>query len=133
DWIVSPQNVGPDDYLDSDIDTNTARTAFVYLAPRSTNDQYDAGIYLPPTDLGVTKTVNTNNIRVGTNIVFTMSVTNFGPHPARTVALADLIPAGLTYLGHRTSSGTYSSVSGEWNIENLAVGAGAQLTVTARV
>ncbi len=133
DWIVSPQNVGPDDYIDSDIDTNTARSAFIYLPPRTTNNQYDAGIFLPPTDLGVTKTVNTNNVRVGTNVVFTMSVTNFGPYPARNVELTDLIPAGLTYLGHRATTGAYSSLSGEWDIESLAVNAGAQLTITARV
>ncbi|MCO5044277.1 MAG: hypothetical protein M9935_03215 [Kiritimatiellae bacterium] len=133
DWIVSPQDVGPDDYLDSDINTNTARSPFVSLPPRTTNNQYDAGIFLPPTDLGVTKTVNTNWVRVGTNIVFTMSATNFGPYPARAIELSDLIPPGLTYLGHHATSGTYTSATGEWEIGDLAIGAGARLTITARV
>lgn len=132
-WIVSAQNVGPDDYLDSDIDTNTARSAFVYLPPRTTNTQYDAGIFLPPTDLGVTKTVSTNNPRVGTNIVFTLSVTNFGPYSAGSVELTDLLPSGLTYTGHFATVGSYTASNGEWAVGSLAIGAGARLVITARV
>lgn len=132
-WMFSPRDVGPDDFIDSDIDPNTGRSAFFYLPPRTTNDQYDAGIFLPPTDLGVTKTVNTNDVRVGTNVVFTMSVTNFGPYPARDVVLTDLLPPGLNYTGHHASVGAYSPGSGEWAVGNLAVGAGGRLTITARV
>lgn len=132
-WIVSPRDVGPDDLIDSDIDTNTARTAFFFLPPRTTNDHYDAGIFLPPTDLGVTKTVNTNTVRVGTNVVFTMSVTNFGPYAASDVELTDLLPSGLNYLGHYATTGTYSEITGIWHVGDLAVSAGARLTITAQV
>lgn len=132
-WMFSPQDVGPDDFLDSDVNTNTGRTGFFFLPPRTSNDQFDAGIFLPPTDLGVTKAVNTSDVRVGTNVIFTMSVTNFGPYPAGNVTLTDLLPDGLNYLGHRTTRGTYATDSGEWSIGALAVGAGGQLTITARV
>lgn len=123
-WMFSPQDVGPDDFLDSDVNTNTGRSGFFFLPPRTSNDQFDAGIFLPPTDLGVTKAVNTSDVRVGTNVIFTMSVTNFGPYPAGNVTLTDLLPDGLNYLGHRTTRGTYATDSGEWNIGALAVGAG---------
>ncbi len=132
-WIVSAQNVGPDDFIDSDIDTNTARTAFLFLPPRTTNFQHDAGIFLPPTDLGVTKTVTDNNPRVGTNLVFTLSVTNFGDFTAQDVVLTDLLPAGLNYTGHFATAGSYIPTSGLWNVGTLTTGAGARLTITARV
>ena len=132
-WIVSAQNVGPNDFIDSDIDTNTARSAFFFLPPRTTNFQYDAGIFLPPTDLGVTKTVNSNDVRVGTPVVFTMSVTNLGPYATDNVTLTDVLPAGLNYTGHFATVGTYAPSNGLWTVGSLAVGAGARLTITARV
>jgi uncharacterized repeat protein (TIGR01451 family) len=132
-WLFSPANVGPDDFIDSDINPTNARSAFFSLAPRTTNLQWDAGMFLPPTDLGVTKTVTDPNPRVGTNIVFTLSVTNFGPYTAENVTLTDLLPVGLTYTGHAATVGTYTPSNGLWTVGTLAVGAGERLVITARV
>lgn len=132
-WLHAPANVGPDDFVDSDINPLTSRSGFFLLLPRTTNLQWDAGIYLPPTDLGVTKTVTDANPRVGTNLVFFLSVTNFGPYPADEVTLTDLLPTGLIYNGHAAMAGTYTPSNGLWNIGFLAVGAGARLVITARV
>ena len=132
-WIYTLQDIGPDDFIDSDVNTNTGRSGFIYLPPRTTNVQYDGGIFLPPTDLGVTKTVNSNDVRVGATVVFTMSVTNFGNYSTANVQLSDLLPAGLNYTGHLATVGTYTPSSGVWNVGSLAVGAGGRLVITARV
>ncbi len=132
-WIYTLQDIGPDDFIDSDVNTNSGRSGFIFLAPRTTNDQFDGGIFLPPTDLGVTKTVNSNDVRVGATVVFTMSVTNFGNYSTANVQLTDLLPAGLNYTGHSATVGTYVPSSGVWSVGSLAVGAGGRLVITASV
>lgn len=132
-WFFSPRDVGPDDFIDSDVDTNTGRSGFFTLAPRSTNLQWDAGMFLPPTDLGVTKFASVANPRVGETVVFAMSVTNWGPFAAEEVLLLDRLPTGLVYLSHAATAGSYSPSSGLWSVGSLSVDAGARLVITAAV
>lgn len=84
-------------------------------------------------DLGIVKTVNNATPLLGTNITFTLVVTNYGPQNGTGVVANDLLPAGLVYVGHSTATGTYNPVSGLWTIGNLANGGSATLTITANV
>lgn len=132
-WIITAQDIGPDDTIDSDVNTNTGRSGFVQLFPSQTNRWMDAGIFLPPTDLGVTKAVNDATPRVGTNIVFTITVTNRGPWSVGSVAISDLLPAGLTFSNANTTLGAYTASNGIWSVGFLNTGAWARLVVTASV
>lgn len=132
-YVISPQDIGPDDSLDSDVDTNTARTGLIQLFPSVTNDTVDSGMYLPPTDLGVSKRVSSATPRVGTNITFTIAFTNFGPFSAGDVQVTDLLPAGLTFSNASPSVGTYDRTTGVWSIGAVNTGAVASLVITARV
>jgi uncharacterized repeat protein (TIGR01451 family)/fimbrial isopeptide formation D2 family protein len=58
-YEVSPQNVGTDDALDSDID-GTGRTANFTLAPGQDDLTWDAGIYQPPASIGNYVWLDTN-------------------------------------------------------------------------
>ncbi|MCR4030697.1 MULTISPECIES: PKD domain-containing protein [Flavobacterium] len=83
-------------------------------------------------DLSLTKTVSAGPYNVGSNVTFTVTVTNAGPSTATSVNVMDYLPTGYTYVNH-TSTGTYSNTTGSWNIGNINRGASAVLTVVARI
>ena len=82
-------------------------------------------------DLQVTKMAGAASILVGANVRFTVTVTNLGPNIGSTLIVTDTLPAGLTYVSHATSAGTYSAATGLWTLGSLAVGASQTLTLTA--
>ncbi|HSK14297.1 MAG TPA: DUF11 domain-containing protein, partial [Phnomibacter sp.] len=84
-------------------------------------------------DLRITKAVDNTTPLVGTQVTFTIVVTNGGPDPATGVVVNDALPSGYTYVGHTASTGTYTPATGVWNIGNLAVNASVTLTITATV
>ena len=70
-------------------------------------------------DLSVTKTVNRNPVWAGNDFSYTVTVTNNGDADATGVTLTDLIPAGLTYVSHVASQGTYDNGTGLWDIGSI--------------
>jgi uncharacterized repeat protein (TIGR01451 family) len=84
-------------------------------------------------DIRVTKIVSDATPAVGTNVTFTISATNLGPNDATGVQVTDNLPASLTYVSSTASQGAYSSLSGLWNIGNLAAGSTATLQITVTV
>ena len=83
-------------------------------------------------DLEIDKTIDNPNPTVGSNVVFTLLVTNNGPDNATGVSVTDLLPSGYTYLSDN-GGGTYQSGTGEWTIGNIASGASAALEITVTV
>jgi len=84
-------------------------------------------------DLEVLKSVSNNTPLVGTNITFTVNVTNNGPSNSQNVELNDLLQSGYTYVSSSATVGIYSPTSGVWNIGNLANGNAASITIVATV
>ncbi len=84
-------------------------------------------------DLAVTKTVSAPQVNIGTDVTFTVSVTNNGPAAATNVVLTDVLPAGLTYVTHATAQGTYNPNTGAWTIGTLNANATATLSIAATV
>ncbi len=82
------------------------------------------------TDLAVTKTVDDSTPKEGTDIIYTLSVTNNGPENATNVSITDILPAGVTYV---SDDGSYDSGTGVWTIGNLNNGSSATLNITANV
>lgn len=85
------------------------------------------------TDLSVLKTVDNATPLVGSNVVFTIVVTNNGPSNATGVSVQDLLPNGYTFVSYTSTGGTYNSASGVWNIGNIIANNNKTLTITATV
>ncbi|RDZ29314.1 CARDB domain-containing protein [Lysobacter silvisoli] len=83
-------------------------------------------------DLAITKVASSNTPTVGTNVTFTLTVTNNGPSDATGVSVADLLPNGYAYVSDN-GAGAYVPGTGAWTIGNLANGASASLQITALV
>ena len=102
----------------------------------STTEDDDASVVVTPpgpaVTLDITNIVNNPTPSIGSNVVFTITVSNPNTN-ATGVSVNALLPAGLTYVSHSTTTGAYNTGSGVWTIGNLASGASGTLNVTARV
>ncbi|MBK9209031.1 MAG: DUF11 domain-containing protein [Anaerolineales bacterium] len=65
--------------------------------------------------------MNNLNPNVGSNVVFTITVSNPSTSlsSASNVVVDALLPAGLTYVSYFSTLGTYNGSSGLWTIGNL--------------
>jgi uncharacterized repeat protein (TIGR01451 family) len=83
-------------------------------------------------DLRVTNSV-TGTQTVGSNVTFTVGVTNDGPETATGVVIADVLPIGLSYVSDN-GAGAYDSASGLWTLPvALPNGWTATLQITATI
>jgi uncharacterized repeat protein (TIGR01451 family) len=84
-------------------------------------------------DLSLTKIVNQPTPAVGSNVIFTITVTNAaGYSPATGVVVTDLLPGGYAYVGD-DGAGSYVAATGVWSVGNVAAGGSRVLHVTAAV
>lgn len=99
-------------------------------------EDYAITIEEPSTpDLSILKEVDNSTPIEGDEIEFTVSVTNPGEFIATGIQVTDQLPAGITYVSHTVSQGTYNISTGVWNIGTLAEGdtTTVTLTITASV
>ncbi len=60
------------------------------------------------------------NIKVGEQVTWIISVMNKGAEAADNVQVLDQLPEGLKYVSHTTTKGTFDPSTGIWDIGNLA-------------
>jgi uncharacterized repeat protein (TIGR01451 family) len=84
-------------------------------------------------DLSVTKMVNNPTPAIGSNIIYTVTVTNPSFLTANGVQLVDLLPPGLTFVSASPSQGSYDASSGDWTVGDLPLFGSASLMITATV
>ncbi len=86
-------------------------------------------------DLSVTKTVNKAEAFTGEEVVFTITLSNLTQDKVIDVIVEDLIDAtiGFEYVSHTVSTGTYTNITGIWNIPEVLAGEQHMLVVTALV
>ncbi len=99
--------------------------------PNLTDNRATASVHMPAADLQVRKTVSNATPAEGDEVTFTITLTNLGPDVALGIAIADLLPTGLTYVSH-SGNGTYDEALGAWTLGSLIAGRSASLTITAR-
>ena len=82
-------------------------------------------------DNGLSMTASPTNLLVGSNFVYVITVTNYGPSIASNVVVSDVLPSGVTFISSSSPvNNTPSQLT--WNVGSLLVNAGAQLTLTMR-
>ena len=114
--------------------TNTAAiTQADQSDPNVANNSASATVTPQQADLAITKTVDNATPGVGSTVTFTVTVSNSGPSTATNVTLADLLPAGLTFVSATPSQGTYVSATGVWTAGTIASAGSASLSLAASV
>jgi uncharacterized repeat protein (TIGR01451 family) len=81
-------------------------------------------------DLAVFK-VGPTNALAGSNLVYTITVTNIGPSTATNVLVRDHLPVGFTFIGGTPAGATVISNVVNWTAFNLPAHAKTNFTVTA--
>jgi len=92
------------------------------------------GVALPLADVGLTLTAPTNSVVIGSNLTFTIGVTNYGPDNALNVVVTNPVPASLGLVSATPSIGT-ASINGNTltaNLGTLAPGAGAAILANVK-
>ncbi|MET3027961.1 gliding motility-associated C-terminal domain-containing protein [Flavobacterium sp. UW10123] len=86
-------------------------------------------------DLSIEKKVINNilNPEVGSQITFSVTVTNSGPSISTGVTIKDLLPAGFVYDSYNSTSGSYNPATGIWSPGITLPGNSHTLLITAFV
>jgi gliding motility-associated-like protein/uncharacterized repeat protein (TIGR01451 family) len=84
-------------------------------------------------DLTITKTVNNPTPLIDENVIFTITVNNVGSSQISDVVVTENLPSGYSFITATPSVGSYSSVTGIWNIPILNANQSVTLLVTAQV
>jgi uncharacterized repeat protein (TIGR01451 family) len=113
---------------------NTARvTASDQEDPNDTNDQGSATVSAVEADLGLTKSVSDSTPSVGDDVMFTVTVTNYGPDDASGIVVSDPPVLGLAVDTTATTTTTGTFARGDWTLGSLPSGESAELSLVARV
>ncbi len=100
-----------------------------------TDEDPSTVLVLPEADLSLVKIVDNITPGVGTNVTFTIIVTNSGPHDATNVSVRDVLPSGLIYVSS-SPVGVYDDATGVWTIGTIQAPPDPNtttLTITATV
>jgi len=94
----------------------------------------DGGGTCPGVDLGLGITDNPDPVFVGSNLVYSITVTNFGPSPASNVVVLLPLPPSAVFVSASSSQGTCTEVSGTvvCNLGKMAFAQQATIRVTVR-
>lgn len=95
-------------------------------------DSIQSPTVTPLTDLEVKKTVGAAQADVGSQVTFTLTVTNHGPSAATGVKVDEQLPNGYTFVS-ASPAAQYDDASHTWTIGNLANQASTSLTLVATV
>jgi uncharacterized repeat protein (TIGR01451 family) len=117
--------LAPTDVADGRIDTIATFGPTAIQGPSAANTS--------TIDLRINKSVNNSTPALGSNVVWTVQVSNDGPGNATGVTVEDTLPNGVTYVSNTTTQGTFSSGTGIWNVGNLNSGSTATMTITTTV
>ena len=83
---------------------------------------------IPQADVQIGKSASSSVLATG-NLIYTISVTNFGPSTASSVTVTDALPVGTIFVSTSGGGVTNSGVT-TWSLGNLASGAISNVTLT---
>ncbi|WP_343696710.1 gliding motility-associated C-terminal domain-containing protein [Flavobacterium sp.] len=85
------------------------------------------------TDLGITKTVDNASPCIGSNVEFTLTVSNLGGNNISGVSVNDVLPSGYTFVSSTTAAGAYDSATGIWSIGDVDAQTSKTLKIVATI
>lgn len=116
--------------------TNNATITYAKPYPDNPKDVLSSSYTLNAdisADIQVEQTAVTTTEIDGDHITYTITVTNNGPDNATGVNITDILPTGLLYEDSTATKGTYSDITGLWEIGDMTRGAVETLTITAKI
>ncbi|MEM7395806.1 MAG: LamG-like jellyroll fold domain-containing protein, partial [Verrucomicrobiota bacterium] len=135
--------VGPPDHINGEIDefriSSVARSSdwlwavWINMASNHAFNCFDP-VEKPGTpDLLVTKTVDQTALQTGSNLVYTITVTNTGSADASGVIVTDTLPSLVTFIAAVPTPTSVSNGLVRFDLGSLAAGAGTTIVLTGEV
>src|SRR6202040_363 len=92
----------------------------------------DGGNQCPGVDLSIGMGAAPEPVFVGSNLVYTITITNAGPDTAKNTVISQILPNSVVFVSAPASQGSVSQSGGivTANVGNLVPGAPATVTVT---
>ena len=113
--------------------SNTAGVGSDVTDPDASNDSATEGTSVQTeADLSITKSDSADPVLAGTDLTYTLSVTNAGPSDATNVVVSDPLPVGTSFVS-ADGGGLEAAGTVTWNVGSLVNGASATLHVTVHV
>ncbi|HKQ87773.1 MAG TPA: C25 family cysteine peptidase [Candidatus Acidoferrales bacterium] len=84
-------------------------------------------------DVSIVKTASPEPVDQGTNLTYTLRVTNNGPAVADNVTVSDPLPTEITFTSVATTQGTCSQSAGTVNCSLGSLSVGSQVTIVINV
>ena len=102
--------------------------------PKISNNKNESSVRVSSqADLEVVKKTNVKQVKIGDTIIWTITVTNNGPHRAVNVVVTDRIISGLVkFISSKASKGYFDSSSFIWLMDDLEVGETAVLQIVCK-
>ena len=90
-----------------------------------------AYVFVPAVaDLSIAKSANPTSVNAGSNVAYTITVTNNGPDTATSLTVADTLPTNATFVSSGSGCGSPSAGVVTCTAASLANGANVQFTIT---
>jgi uncharacterized repeat protein (TIGR01451 family) len=101
----------------------------------SNNTATSTTVVASPTqaDLAIVKTASPQPVDQGTNLTYTLQVTNNGPAVAQNVTVSDPLPSQVTYTSVSTTQGTCTQSSGTVSCSLGSLSVGSEVTIIINV
>lgn len=115
---------------------NTASISSTTADPTPGNGSSNAGAVIDPgpTDLAIVKTANGTSFPQGSNVTYTLLVTNNGPGTAAGTTVTDILPPGTTLISANSTQGSCTGTATvTCNVGILAPSATATITLVVRL
>ena len=127
-------HVGPS-VADGTVISNTASVSSTTADPTPANNSATSTTTVAASaDLAVAKTDAPDPVTAGTDLTYTIGITNTGPSDAPGVTLTDPIPAGTSFVSATPSTGSCAGTTTvSCNLGTLANGASASVTLSVHV
>lgn len=84
-------------------------------------------------DIEVVKTVFPEEVALGDQVEFTITITNIGTTLATIIEISELLPSGYSFESYVVSSGVYDETTGLWQIDQIQPDESVTLTISANV
>lgn len=131
-WCLGENVIYP---LDYDFDYSVFPNIGINTIDKTSNSIVLTGTkeIKPTCDVGVKLTVSKPNPKTYQNVIFTLTITNYGNINASGTIIKFLLPPGLKFISYNSSQGSYNDSTGFWNVNTINVRSNATLNLTAQV
>jgi uncharacterized repeat protein (TIGR01451 family) len=113
------------------VDTNNNASDFALTTPSNPQNSSSACLDTSSADLSIAKTDTPDPVTIGSNVTYTLTITNNGVAVAQNVTVTDNLPSSITFVSCNSTGGGVCGGSGNnRNVTFSSLASGSSATIT---